>query len=225
MLTTGGTALRSSPHALPAAVRTGGHVSSDGTLIPAERIGSRIFVLRGQKVLLDEDLAALYGVTTKVLVQAVKRNIERFPLDFAFELTAEEWRVLRSQFVTSKPPEAGPSTSQERRGGRRHSPHAFTEQGVAMLSGVLRSPRAVQVNIAIMRAFVRLRELLATNEGLARRVASLERKAGTHDVTLKAITDAFRKLLATRPPQSKARRIGFSEETSTSTPKGSRSSR
>src|SRR5262245_33149935 len=134
--------------------------------IPAERIERAILLIRGHKVLLDEDLAALYGVATRVLVQAVHRNRPRFPDDFMFQLSEEEFARLRLQVEISNP----------RRGGRRYRPYAFTEQGVAMLSSVLRSERAVQVNIEIMRAFVRLRQLLASHEDLARRLDELEQK-------------------------------------------------
>ncbi len=120
-------------------------------LVPTEEIARAILVLRGHRVLLDSDLATLYGVASKVLLQAVKRNMQRFPQDFMMQLTAAEWAALRSQFVTSKPG----------RGGRRYSPYAFTEQGVAMLSSVLGSERAIAVNIEIMRAFVRMRELFS----------------------------------------------------------------
>jgi len=122
----------------------------------AERVGQFILVIRRQRVLLDEDLASLYGVETRILLQAVKRNVERFPPDFMFELSAAEWTALRSQSVTSKPG----------RGGRRYAPYAFTEQGVAMLSSVLNNDRAIAVNIEIMRTFVRIRNLLATNKAV-----------------------------------------------------------
>ena len=124
-------------------------------LLPLEIIARRILLLRDQKVLLDTDLAALYGVENKVLLQSVRRNLERFPEDFMFQLNGKEWTTLRSQIVTSNQQQAG-------RGGRRYAPYAFTEQGVAMLSSVLNSPQAVQVNIAIMRAFVKLRETLTS---------------------------------------------------------------
>ena len=129
-------------------------------LIPVERIATQIYVIRRESVMLDSDLAELYGVTTAALNQQVKRNMRRFPEDCAFQLTAEEFSVLMSQTVTSK----------RGRGGRRKPPRVFTEQGVAMLSSVLRSDRAAEVNLAIMRTFVRLRRMLATNEELARRV-------------------------------------------------------
>jgi len=135
-------------------------------IIPIQKIAPAIFVLRGQKVILSQDLAALYGMTVGALTQAVKRNPYRFPKDFVFQLTAEEFRNLKSQIVISS------------WGGRRHLPYAFTEQGVAMLSSVLNGQRAVKVNIAIMRAFVKLRETLETNRELARKFAELERCVG-----------------------------------------------
>jgi ORF6N domain len=136
-----------------------------------------ILWLRGHKVLLDADLATLYGVETKVLLQAVRRNLERFPQDFMIQLTAGEWRTLRSQIVPLK---GGPGQH------RKYLPYAFTEQGVAMLSSVLNSHRAIAVNIEIMRAFVRMREMLASNKDLARKLDELERKLQTHD---RAIVD------------------------------------
>lgn len=159
---------------------------------------SRILTLRGQKVMLDADLAALYGVPTKALVQAVKRNQARFPPDFVFSLTAQEVARLRSQIVTSNDPPPG-------RGGRRTAPYAFTEQGVAMLSSVLRSDRAVQVNVEIMRAFVRLRSLIGNNHALARRLDALESK---YDRQFKMVFDAIRELMAP-PVSTPKRRIGF----------------
>lgn len=164
--------------------------------VAVERIERVILVLRGHKVLLDSDLAALYAVETRVLVQAVKRNRERFSADFMFQLSAEEVERLRSQSVMSNP--AG-------RGGRRSAPYVFTEQGVAMLSSVLNSPRAIAVNIEIMRAFVRLRVILASNKELARRLDELEAKA---DAKFAAVFEAIRQLMA--PPETKPKRpIGF----------------
>jgi hypothetical protein len=163
-----------------------------------------ILVLRGHKVLLDEELAALYGVETKVLVQAVKRNLARFPADFMFQLTASEWAGLRSQIVTSKPS----------RGGRRYAPYAFTEQGVAMLSSVLGSERAIAVNIQIMRAFVRMREMLVSNKALAQKLdqleASIEKKLAAHDEAIAAILSVIRELM--NPPAPKRRGIGFTAD-------------
>jgi hypothetical protein len=155
-------------------------------VVPLERIEQRIIVLRGQKVLLDSDLAELYGVETRVLNQAVSRNPDRFPEDFLFRLTESEFtECLKSQSVTSN----------EGRGGRRTLPHAFTEQGVAMLSSVLRSPRAVLVNIEIMRAFVHLRRTLATHQTLARKLAELER---TYDARFAVVFDVLMELM--KPP-------------------------
>lgn len=163
------------------------------SIVPLERITESILWLRGQKVMLDADLADLYGVETKALLQAVKRNLARFPEDFAFQLDKQEFINLRSQFVTSS------------WGGRRYPPYAFTEQGVAMLSSVLRSPQAIQVNIEIMRTFVRLRRLLASNAALARKLAALESK---YDEQFKVVFDAIRELM--KPPEpAKKRPIGF----------------
>ena len=160
-----------------------------------------ILVLRGQRVLLDAELAALYGVETRTLIQAVQRNRARFPADFMFQLNAAEWLALRSQFVISK---AG-------RGGRRYPPYAFTEQGVAMLSSILGSERAIAVNIEIMRAFVRMREFLSSTKELARRFAQLEarmdKKLAEHDEAITAILSAIRELM--NPPAPKRRGIGF----------------
>jgi hypothetical protein len=166
------------------------------SLIPPERIENSILLIRGEKVILDEDLAFLYGVSTKVLIQAVKRNKERFPMDFMFHLNKEEFASLRSQFVTSKI-KAG-------RGGRRYPPYAFTEEGVAMLSSVLNSPRAIKVNIEIMRAFVRLRKILASHTGLARKLEKLEKK---YDSQFRVVFEAIRQLMAPKEPLNK--KIGF----------------
>lgn len=165
-------------------------------IIPVARIAQSIHLLRGQKVLLDYDLALLYGVTTGNLNKAVARNRTRFPKDFMFRLTAGEAERLIFQFGISK-----------RRGGRRHFPYAFTEQGVAMLSSVLKSERAVKVNIAIMRAFVKLRETLETNRELAHKFSELEKRLGKHDHEIAAIIDAIRQLMS--PPAKPRREIGF----------------
>ena len=165
-------------------------------LVPTERILRSILLIRGQKVMLDADLADLYEVQTRVLVQAVKRNLARFPEDFMFQLDKQEWANLRSQSVISK-----------QWGGRRYPPYAFTEQGVAMLSSVLRSERAVQVNVAIMRAFVQLRQMLASHETMARRLAALEKK---YDRQFKVVFDAIRQLML--PPDPKRTPIGFDTE-------------
>ena len=162
-------------------------------LLAHEQIVKAIVVIRGKKVLIDRDLAALYGVATKALLQAVKRNIGRFPVDFMFQLNARQFRCLRSQIVTSNI-----------RGGRRTMPYAFTEEGVAMLSSVLRSPRAVRVNIQIMRAFVQLRRMLGANEELARKLVILEQK---YDGQFRVVFEAIRELMA---PTSRSKRlIGF----------------
>lgn len=168
-------------------------------IVPMELVKSKIYLIRGQKVLLDSDLALLYQVETKALIQAVKRNIERFPDDFMFQLKDQEFGLLRSHIVTSK---AG-------RGGRRTSPYAFTEQGIAMLSSVLRSDHAVQVNIAIMRAFVQMRELAASNRELARRLDALEKKFAGHDRQFVAVFDAIREMVT--PAENKGRKIGFGQ--------------
>jgi hypothetical protein len=164
------------------------------TLIPKEHIENAIFFVHGQKVMLDEDLAKLYGVENKKLLQAVKRNIKRFPEDFMFQLSQKEWEILRSQFVTSS----------EKHGGRRYAPYVFTEQGVAMLSSVLRSERAVAVNVEIIRAFVRLRRVLGTHKALADKLTKLEEK---YDTQFKTVFDAIRNLMA--PPNPKRPPIGF----------------
>jgi len=148
-------------------------MSEETALIPVDKIERAILQIRGQKVLLDKDLAELYGVETRTLVQAVKRNAERFPPDFMFQLTEEEGEVLRSQIVIAK---NQADVNKDRRGGRRTLPYAFTEQGVAMLSSVLRSPRAIQTNIAIMRAFVRMRQMMAAFEEVFRRLDQHDRQ-------------------------------------------------
>ncbi len=163
-------------------------------IVPVERIEHSILLIRGHKVMLDADLAALYRVETRVLIQAVKRNSRRFPPDFLFQLSAKEAEFLRSQIVISK----------KGRGGRRYRPYVFTEQGVAMLSSVLNSEQAVQVNIEIMRAFVRLRRMLSTNEDLARKLSALEKK---YDAQFRVVFDAIRELMT--PPKGKHRPIGF----------------
>ena len=168
-------------------------------VLPGTQIVQAIRLIRGHKVLLDEDLAPLYGVATKVLVQAVKRHQDRFPADFMFQLSAAEFQHLRSQAVTSK------------RGGRRYPPYAFTEQGVAMLSSVLNSTRAIAVNIAIMRAFVKLRETLVAHQELAAKLNDLEHKLQDHDEAIRDILEAIRQLMAP-PPEPPKRRIGFIQD-------------
>lgn len=172
-------------------------------LTRVERIEREILMLRGQKVMLDSDLAALYGVETKVLNQAVGRNRERFPSDFIFQLTTEETETLKRQFGTSSLRSQN-VTSNMARGGRRYRPYAFTEQGVAMLSSVLRSQRAVRVNVEIMRTFVRLRRWLVTHEDLARRLDALEKK---YDTQFRGVFEAIRQLML--PTETPRKRIGF----------------
>ena len=167
------------------------------SLIPQERIEKSILLIRGQKVILDRDLADLYGVETRVMKQAVRRNIKRFPNDFMFELSKKEFDDWRSQFVISNRDKIG----------LRYRPMAFTEQGVAMLSSVLNSDRAIQVNIEIMRAFVRLRQMLATHKQLARKLAELEHHLESHDQQIQAIFEAIRQLMS--PSERSKRKIGF----------------
>lgn len=162
-------------------------------LVPNEVVERRILVLRGQKVMLDEDLAELYEVEVRTLNQAVKRNASRFPADFMFQLSDEEFAILRSQIVISRS-----------WGGRRFPPYAFTEHGVTMLSSVLRSERAAQVNIAVVRAFIRLREVLASNADLARRMDAME---ATYDKQFEAVFDAIRMLML--EPDKPTKPIGF----------------
>jgi len=179
-----------------------------------ENIAQLVFFVRGEKVMFDADLAKLYGVSTKALNQALRRNRERFPDDFVFQLTAEEFAFLKSQFVTStaeKPDSQGLRrnwsqfvTSSRKHRGARYRPYAFTEQGVAMLSSVLRSRRAVEVNIAIMRTFVQLRRLMDRNRDLARKIEALEKK---YDEQFAEVLAAIKELIA--PPTPAKKQIGF----------------
>ena len=164
-------------------------------IIPIKSIQQRIYLIRGLKVMLDSDLAELYGVKTKVLLQAVKRNIDRFPDDFMFQLNKQEVINLRSQFVTSS------------WGGRRYPPYAFTEQGIAMLSSVLKSDPAIKMNIVIMRAFVNLREMISSHKDFAKRLNDLEKK---YDAQFKVVFEAIRALIT--PPEKKRPKIGFKRE-------------
>lgn len=171
----------------------------DEQIIPIERISSKIYLIRREKILLDFDLAQLYGVQTKHLIQAVKRNMSRFPGDFMFQLSKEEFTILRSQIVTSN------------HGGRRYHPYAFTEQGVAMLSSVLNSEWAIQVNIAIMRAFVNMRKYLASNAHLAKRLKQLENKTknkfAEHEHQISLIFEAIKEMMTEK--EKPKRRMGF----------------
>jgi phage regulator Rha-like protein len=172
-------------------------MASKQLAIPSERLEKAILLIRGHKVMLDRDLAELYGVETGALNRAVKRNSQRFPEDFTFQITEEEAERLRCQTGISK----------RGRGGRRYLPYVFTEQGVAMLSSVLNSERAIQVNIAIMRVFVRLREIMATHKELALKLAKLEERLESHDEQIQTIFEAIRQLMA--PPEKPRKRIGF----------------
>jgi len=178
---------------------------------PVRDIARTIMVLRGHRVLLDADLAALYGVTTKRLNEQVRRNASRFPADFMFQLTEQEQQSLRSHFATSKTPSG--------RGGRRYLPYAFTEHGAIMAATVLNSPRAVEISVYVVRAFVRLREMLASNRELARRFdeleARLEKRLTAHDEAIAAILSAIRELM--NPPEPKRRAIGFTADLSKKT--------
>jgi hypothetical protein len=169
--------------------------------LPGERIEAKILLVRGHKVMLDADLAALYGVTTKRLNEQVRRNLERFPADFMFQLTDQELGILRSQFATSSSP------TRLAWGGRRTAPYAFTEHGAIMAATVLNSPRAIEVSVYVVRAFVRLREMIAANKEFARKLEELERRLDTHDQAITEILRAIRQLMA--PPVTKKRPIGF----------------
>ena len=167
-------------------------------LIPLGSVTSKIYLIRGKRVMFDSDLSELYSVKTKSLNLAVRRNLERFPSDFMFQLTSDEVEALRFQNETSK----------KGRGGRRYLPYVFTQEGVAMLSGILNSPRAVQANLLIMRAFIKLREMVATNELIRQKIEELERKYEKHDKQFKVVFQALRDLL--EPPKiSKKKPIGF----------------
>ena len=187
-------------------------VSKRVIVLKPENVAQLVFFIRGEKVMFDADLALLYGVEVRSLNQAVARNRKRFPADFTFQLTDDELAALRSQIVISKSPTSRASsrlrsqivTSNTGRGGRRYLPYAFTEQGVAMLSSVLRSARAVEVNIAIMRTFVQLRRLMDTNRDLARKIEALEKK---YDEQFAVVFEAIKQLIT--PPEPPRRRIGF----------------
>jgi hypothetical protein len=172
------------------------------SLVPVERVERTILLLRGQRVILDSDLAALYGVPVSIFNRAVKRNAARFPPDFVFQLTREENESLRSQIGISK----------TGRGGRRYLPYAFTEHGTAMAAAVLNSPRAVEVSVAVVRAFVRLRQILASNRQLASKVEEIERRLATHDKTLRGQGENIKTLIAVIEnllPDMTEKQIGF----------------
>jgi hypothetical protein len=169
-------------------------------IVASEQIEQRIVSLRETRVMLDQDLAVLYGVPTKALIQAVKRNADRFPDDFMFQLSREEFGILRSQTVTSS------------WGGRRYPPYAFTEQGIAMLSAVLQSPRAVAVSIEIVRVFVRLRKLLSTHDALARKLSDLETRLTDHDEKFVVVFDVIRQLIEEDRQSRRKPAMGFHTE-------------
>jgi hypothetical protein len=177
-----------------------GMVSDKPAGYNANALEGMILIFRGQKVILDSDLARIYGVSTKALNQAVKRNASRFPTDFAFQLTLQEISHLRSQIVTSK----------QGRGGRRYVPYAFTEHGAIMVANVLNSRQVVKMSVYVVRAFVRLREALALHKDLARKLEALEKKVGAHDAQIQGVFDALRELI--HAPEKSKRRIGFLEE-------------
>jgi hypothetical protein len=173
----------------------------DALLIPANNIEKRIFLIRGKRVMLDMHLAEIYGVQTKNLNKAVLRNRERFPEDFMFQLTPQEWDGLRFQIGTSK---------KKGRGGRRYLPYAFTEHGAVMLASVLNSPIAVKASIQVVRAFVRLREILTTHKELSEKLVQIEKKIGRHDEEIQTLFEAIRRLM--QPPEKPRRQIGFRVE-------------
>jgi len=172
---------------------------SETEMLLPEIVAQRIYLVRGHKVMLDADLALLYNVETRALVQAVKRNPRRFPSDFMLQLTNEEWAALRSQNVTSKG-----------RGGRRYAPYAFTEHGALMLSSVLNSETATEVGLVIVRTFVQLREMLSTHKELAAKLEELDRKISSHDQAIAGLIDAIRQLM--QAPIGPSRPIGFTAD-------------
>ena len=177
--------------------KIGNAAAEVSTSIITARIERQIRLIRGEKVLLDSDLAALYGVTTKRFNEQIRRNLARFPADFMFRLNAEEAFVLRSQFATSKPG----------RGGRRYLPYAFTEHGAIMAASILNSPRAIEVSVYVVRAFVQLRIVIASNKAITRKLQEMERKLTTHDGAIANLIEAIRQLMT--PPVPKRRGIGF----------------
>lgn len=179
--------------------RAGGISMAEQKLVPVEFVERRILTLRGQKVILDSDLAELYGVETRRLNEQVKRNLERFPSDFAFQLTLDEYGVLKSQSAISR---GG-------HGGRRTAPHAFTEHGAIMAANVLRSDRAIEMSVFVVRAFVRLRGALASQTEMLRKLEELEERVGAHDETIQSIVAAIRQLMS---PAPRAQKIGFDAE-------------
>jgi len=178
------------------------------SLVPVELIERAILLMRGQRVILDADLAELYGTTTKAFNQAVKRNLGRFPADFMFRFTAEEAEAIRSQTVAANFRSQFVTSSSASHGGRRYLPYAFTEHGAIMAASVLNTPRAIEASVYVVRAFVKLRELLSTRKELAGKLAELERKVGSHDVAIQSLVTAIRRLMEP-PPAPPRPRIGF----------------
>lgn len=176
-------------------------MSQQKSVIPAGRIEQAIMLIRGERVILDADLATLYGVPTKRLNEQVRRNMERFPSDFMFQLTTKEYESLRSQFATSN----------TGRGGRRYMPYVFTEHGTIMAANVLNSPQAVSVSVYVVRAFVKIRQMLSAHKALANKLDELERKFKKHDKTIVALIEAVRQLMEP-PPEPKKKPIGYLSE-------------
>ena len=177
-----------------------------GDVVLVDQIEPRILLIRGQRVMLDADLAELYGATTKAFNQAVKRNLGRFPADFMFQLTAEETETMRSQIVTASSPAMRSQFATASKRNVRYLPNAFTEHGALMAASILNTPRAMDVSVFVVRAFVKLRELLSTHKELAGKLAELERKVGGHDVAIQSLVTAIRRLM--EPPPAPPR-IGF----------------
>jgi len=177
-------------------------------LVLVERIEQCILLIRREKVILDADLAGLYGTTTKAFNQAIKRNLERFPADFMFQLTAEESQVMRSRIVIANLRSQIVTSSFPAHGGRRYLPYAFTEHGALMAASILNTPRAIDVSVYVIRAFVKLRELLSTHKELAHKLAELERKVSCHDESIQSLVSTIRRLM--QPPTAPKRsQIGF----------------
>jgi hypothetical protein len=188
-------------------------MSDDKAVVAVERIEKLIHLIRGQKVMLDSDLAEIYGIPTHRLNEQVRRNLSRFPEDFAFQLTRQEFANLISQIAISSSGRRRTSIGAHQHGGRRKLPYVFTEHGAIMLASVLNSPVAVEASVRVVRAFVRLREILASNRELAQKLAELERKFEGHDDAIRNIFEAIRQLLAS--PEPKRRKIGFHVKEST----------
>jgi len=182
-------------------------MSDDKALVPVERIEKLIYLIRGQKVMLDSDLAEIYGIPTHRLNEQVRRNLSRFPADFAFQLTRQEFTNLISQIAISSLKSRRTFAGTRQHGGRRKLPYVFTEHGAIMLASVLNSPVAVEASVRVVRAFVRLREILSSNRELAQKLAELERKFEGHDAAIRNLFEAIRQLLT--PPEPKRRKIGF----------------